>query len=1081
MPVRRRRFLTVALIALFNITLPLAAQSTRLLRQPTLSGGAIAFAYAGDLWITGLEGGGARRLTATPAVESDPHFSPDGRWLAFTSTRDGVASVYVMQAAGGEPTRLTWYPASSYVRGWTPDGSRILYATTRGSAPTPHERLWTVSRAGGPSTMLPAPWGSRAAYSADGRRMVVDRVDRWDVEWRNYRGGQNTALTILDLDDLNEVMLPNDERTTDIAPVWLDGTIYFLSDRDRAMNVWAYEVATRELRQITRFTNADVKSLAGRGSTLVLEQDGWIHALDVAGGEPRRIDVAVRGDFPWARPQWVDAARSIATAALSPTGQRALMEARGEIFTVPVEKGDARNLTRSAGAADRAPVWSPDGARVAWFSDDGSGYVLRIGAQDGLGAARTISIGDSKYAWNPAWSPDGARIAFVDDRARIRIVDVGSGVVTTADVDGNTNARSGMGLVWSGDSQWLAYSKSFPNNLRRIVVWNTDTRESRTITDALADARTPAWDRDGRHLYFLASTDLALASGWANTSSMQAQPTYAPYVLVLRADDPTPFVLESDEEPVGETPERPDTASTPVRIDFDGIGNRIISMPMPVRRYGTLVAGPRGSVFVGESVPNVPGLTLHKFTLSSREAEVFARGVSRVSASHDGRKLLYQSGDNWQAVDATKASADANAGRLTVALSAHIDPEVEWSQIFDEAWRYQRDFFYDPDTHGADWDAVRLRYEPLVRHVRHRADLNYVLDMVNGELSVGHSFVGGGAMPETQTNRVGVLGADLAVHDGRWRIARIYTAESWNPGLTAPLAAPGLEIDEGQYILAVDGVELTTADDPYRLMDGTASRQTVLHVNDRPTMTGARTVTVRPIPNENTLLQRAWVEDNRRRVDELSGGRLAYVWVPNTGGAGVVSFNRYYFAQQDRQGAVIDERYNGGGLLDDYMVDLMIRQPRAAITNEAPGGLPFQLPAGVLGPKVLLINELAGSGGDYFPWVFRHQRIGPLIGTRTWGGLVRSCSHYPMIDGGFITSPCNAVFEPGVGWIAENEGVPPDIEVRMDARSVAAGRDPQLERGVQEALRMLDAQGARTIIVPPFPRPAGWPDRDGDR
>jgi tricorn protease len=923
--------------------------------------------------------------------------------------------------------------------------------------------------------MLPAPWGSRGSYAADGRRLVVDRVDRWDVEWRNYRGGQNTALTILDLEDFAEVALPNDERTTDIAPVWLNGTIYFLSDRDRAMNIWAFEVATGALRQVTRFANADVKSLGGRDGTLVFEQDGWIHTLAAAGGESRRIDVAVRGDFPWARPQWVDAQRSIATAALSPTGVRALMEARGEIFTVPTDKGDARNLTRSAGTADRAPVWSPDGTQVAWFSDDGSGYELRIGAQNGLGTLRSLPIGESKYAWNPVWSPDGAMIAFVDDRARIRIVDVASGAVGTADVDGNTNARGGMGLVWSGDSKWLAYSKSFPNNLRRIVVWNAETRESRALTDALADARTPAWDRDGRHLYFLASTDLALASGWANTSSMQAQPTYAPYVMVLRAEDPTPFSLESDEEPVGDDSERADTASTPVRIDLDGIGSRILSLPLPVRRYGTVVAGPRGSVFIGESVPNTPGQILHKFTLSERESEEFVRGVSRITASHDGRKLLYQRGGNWQVADATRAKADPAEGNLTLSLSAHIDPQVEWQQIFDEAWRYQRDFFYDPNTHGADWEAVRRRYEPLIEHVRHRTDLNYVLDMVNGELSVGHSFVGGGAMPETDSSRVGLLGADLAAHDGRWRIARIYTAESWNPGLTAPLAAPGLDIDEGYYILAVNGAELSAADDPYRFLDGTVDRQTVLHINERPTMSGARTVTVRPISNENTLRQRAWVEDNRRRVDELSGGRLAYVWVPNTGGPGIVSFNRYYFAQQDREGAVIDERYNGGGLLDDYMVDLMIRQPRAAITNEAPGGRPFQLPAGVLGPKVLLINELAGSGGDYFPWVFRHQQIGPLIGTRTWGGLVRSCAHYPMVDGGFITSPCNAVFEPGVGWIAENEGVPPDIEVRMDARSAAAGRDPQLERGVQEAMRLLEAQGQRPIAVPPFPRPAGWP------
>jgi tricorn protease len=556
---------------------------------------------------------------------------------------------------------------------------------------------------------------------------------------------------------------------------------------------------------------------------------------------------------------------------------------------------------------------------------------------------------------------------------------------------------------------------------------------------------------------------------------MNARPTYSPYVVVLRTADPTPFPPESDEE-VAAPPARPDSAAAvTVRIDFEGIDQRTLALPgMPARAYGTLVAGPKGTVFIGESVANQPGETLHKYTLAQRKAEEFASGVARVSASADGKKLLYQGGPNWQVVDAA-AKPDPSKGRLNVTLRAYLDPAAEWQQIFEESWRYQRDFFYDPGTHGADWDAVRRRYEPLLAHVNHRSDLNYILDMVNGELSVGHSFVRGGDLPAVDTARVGLLGADLEAADGRWRIRRIYGTESWNPTLSAPLTAPGLQVRAGQYIVAVDGVELVASDDPYRLLDGTRSRQTVLSINDRPALQGARTVTVVPVASETGLRRAAWIEDNRRRVDALSGGKLAYVWVPNTGGEGTSSFNRYYFSQQDRQGAVIDERFNGGGLLDDYMVDVMGRTMRAAITNEAPGGHPLVLPAGVLGPKVLLINEQAGSGGDFFPWVFRHQRIGPLIGTRTWGGLVASCSHYPMVDGGSVTAPCSAVFQPGVGWIAENEGVAPDIEVLLDAKSVAAGRDPQLERGVQEALRLLEAQGERTVTVPPFPRPAGWP------
>jgi tricorn protease len=1071
------------LLVLLTMVLPSSvwSQDARLLRQPTVSATHIAFAHGGDLWLVGRDGGESTRLTSTPAVESDPHLSPDGRLVAFSSNRSGDWAVYVMPAAGGEATRLTWYPGPAYARGWSPDGERILYASGRATAPVPHDRLWAVSRHGGPSDMLPAPFGHRGAFSPDGRLIVVDRVSRWDAEWRGYRGGQNTPLVLLDLATLDEVLLPND-RTIDIHPVWLGERVFFLSDRDGVSNVWSYGVATGALEQVTRFADVDVKTLAGHGDLLVFEQDGWIHRLDPATGQTRKLDITIRGDFPWADPRWVDASQSIRDAALSATGQRAVMEARGDIFTVPVEHGSVRNLTRSPGAADRAPVWAPDGERVAWFSDDGRGYRLAVGSQDGLGPPRSYDIGESRMAWAPAWSPDGSRIAFVDDALRIRVIRLDSGEIITVDADGILGNRIAPGPVWSPDSRWLAYAKSFPNHFRRIVVWSVETGVATPVTDAMAHAIAPAWDRDGRHLWFLASTDLGRAAGWANTSSMTASPSYGAYVTVLRADDATPFTLRSDEEPAanagggasGGGARAAETAPEPVRIDLDGIERRIVALPMPVREYTTLLAGPAGSAFIGERVDHQPGLVLHKFTLEGREAQEFVRGASRMAVSGDGGKLLFQSNGQWRVVD-TARPPDGSSGRLTVNLQARIDPPVEWRQIFEESWRYQRDFFYDPGTHGADWDAVRARYEPLIAHVRHRSDLNYVLDQVNGELAVGHSFVGGGDHPDVESARSAALGADLVADRGRWRVARIYTHESWNPTLSAPLDRPGLRIREGSYLLAVDGVELTDRDDPYRLLEGSRGRQTLLHVNDRPAMEGAWTITVEPVASEVALRQRAWVEDNRRLVEELSGGRLAYVWVPNTGGPGVVSFDRYFFSQQDRHGAVIDERFNGGGLLDDYMVDLMNRQLRAAITNEASGGAPMRLPAGVLGPKVLLINEMAGSGGDYFPWVFSRLGIGPLIGTRTWGGLVASCAPYPMIDGGFVTAPCNAVFEPGADWVAENVGVPPDIEVRMDARSVAEGRDPQLERGVREALEALAREGTPTVDLPPYPRPARRP------
>ena len=1070
---------------------PLHADPTRFLRQPTLSATHVAFAHAGDLWIAGRDGGEARRLTSTPAVETDPHFSPDGTRIAFSSNRAGGQTgfaVYVVPAAGGTPARLTWYPAYAFVRGWTPDGERVLYASTRETAPVGFERLWTVAAGGGPSETVPAPWGHDGWYSPDGGRLAVDRMTRWDREWRHYRGGQNTALTILDLDDLSEADLPH-ENTVDVQPVWLGETIYFLSDRDWVMNVWAYRPASEELTRLTDFEEGDVKWLSGHGDTLVFERGGDLYTLTISHSRPsgatptrlmKRLEITVRGDFPWAEPRWQDVGDRVRSASLSPTGQRALFEARGEIFTVPVEKGDTRNLTRSSGAADRAPVWSPDGREIAWFSDSGDGYQLLIAAQDGLGEPRRLGIGESKMVWEATWSPDGSRIAFVDDEVRVQVLEVATGTTVTAD-SGTVNLERGrMGLAWSPDSMWLAYAKTAPNNLRRIVVWSIESGEARPLTGVMADAAAPAWDRGGRRLYFLASTDVALGSGWANTSGQGADPSYGAYVVVLREDDPAPFAPESDEEPVDDDggdekggDEKPkDGEPAEVRIAFDGLERRIVALPMPVARYATTLAGLEGTVFVGEWHPGEPTLTLHKFSIEEREAEVFAGGISRASVSADGKKLFYQAGGTWHVVD-TVLPPEPEDGALGVSLPARLDRPAEWRQIFDEAWRYQRDFFYDPNMHGRDWDAVRERYAPLVPHVRHRADLNVLMDRVNGELAVGHSFVSGGDMPETEDSRVGVLGADLTADRGRWRIERIYTFESWNPEMQAPLDRPGLRVEEGHYLLALDGVELTSGDDPYRLLDGTSGRQTVLRLGEEPVMEGSWTVTVEPAGDEGPLRQRAWVEDNRRRVDELSGGKVAYVWVPSTGGRGVVSFNRYFFAQQDKLGAVIDERFNSGGLLDDYMVDLMTRRLRAAIVNEVPGGVPFRLPAGILGPKVLLINELAGSGGDFLPWVFRQQRAGPLVGARTWGGLVKSAVHYPLVDGGTLTAPDNRVFDPNAGrWIAENEGVAPDVEVRQDARSVAEGRDPQLERAVEEVLRLLDAEPPPDVAAPPYPTPA---------
>jgi tricorn protease len=1080
----------------------LMAQGTRLLRQPTLSANKVAFVYGADLWVADVNGSNLLRLTSTPAVESNPHFSPDGKWVAFSSNRSGNQAVYIVPVTGGEPKRLTWYAASAVVRGWTPDGTKVLYASDRETAPVPHNKLWTVPVSGGPSTQVTKQWSHNGSYAPDGKSMIIDKMDRWDVEWRAYRGGQNTPLILMNLADFSETLLPN-PSSVDIMPLWLGNKIYFISDRNGGVaNIWSYNPNGGGLTQVTKFTGADVKYITGHGNRLVYEREGYLHLMDENGGNNRQLSLTVTGDFPWAETKWEDVSKSIGGVALSPTGKRAIMESRGEIFTVPAENGDVRNITQSSGAADRAPIWSPLGDKIAWFSDaDGKGYTLMIAAQDGMGKPKTISIGDSKMAWEPVWSADGKYIAFNDNKVRVRVVDIAAGTIVTVDTAGNNLERGDMGLTWSPDGKWLAYSKAGDNQLRMVKVWNATTKSVHALTNSFADAFAPAWDRNGKNLYFLASTEVALGSGWANTSSQTARPEYEAYVINLRKADQSPFKPKSDEEEVKpaaeekpaestdkkakpdpkddkdkKEPATPKEKKTEVVIDFENLERRTIPLGIPKRNYIAMTTGPEGTVFIGERVPNKPGVVLQKFTLESKEAKEFLPGVNALAISADGKKFLANAMGQWK-IGGTTGPNGNDAKPLKTDLKMQLDRKQEWKQMFEEAWRYEKDYFYDTAIHGRNWDEVYQRYAPLVPFVQHRDDLTYILDMVNGELSVGHSFVFGGDFPQTDRSSAAVLGADLVADGTRWKINRIYHTESWNPGLSSPLDRPGIKAEAGYYLVGINGNELTSADDPYKMLEGTADVLTTVHLNSKPVFEGAWTEVVKPLRNEVGLRQRAWVEDNRRIVDSLSGGKLGYVWVPNTGGPGFVSFNRYFFAQQDKLGAVIDERYNGGGLLDDYMTDLMTRSLRAAITNEVPGGKPLKLPAGILGPKVLLINELAGSGGDFFPWVFRHQKAGPLIGMRTWGGLVKSSVHYPLVDGGALTSPDNAIFDPAAGkWVAENEGVAPDIEVRQDAKSQEQGRDPQLERAVKEVLSMLEKQPAKEVKPPAYSKPAQTKD-----
>jgi tricorn protease len=871
-----------------------------------------------------------------------------------------------------------------------------------------------------------------------------------------------------------------------MAPVWMDGAVYYMSERDWASNVWSWNPETREERQLTFHADFDVKSLGAGEGVIVYEQGGYLHELNPTTGTTRQLEIRVAADLNWARPRWVEVgANSLRGARLSPTGARALFEHRGDLFTVPGENGSWRNITRTPGVADRHAVWSPDGTQIAWFNDQGGEYGLIVADQDG-GNARRIDIPNPTFFFVPTWSPDGTRLAFTDTDYRVLIIDLDGGELTHVDTDRFAHPQRSMNPVWSPDSRWVAYSRRLDNQLRAVFVHDTRGGETRQLTDGMADAISPVWDASGKYLYFLASTNFGLNTGWLDMTSYDRPVTRALYLALLQKDEASPFLPRSDEETDGEEPdsnsnrsrdggERGSSQATDVVIDFDGIAGRIVDAPdLPIRDYQGLVAGPEGRVFVAEAIPNERGFTLHRYTLKDRKAEKFLEGVNEAAASHDRKKLLNRRGSAWAIANAGGSAPKDGGKRLALnGMRTLVEPRAEWGQMLRDGWRFMRDFLYVDNVHGAPWDDVWRWYEPWVASVNHRSDFNHLLDMVSGEVAVGHSYVRGGDYPDLANPRTGLLGVDLEEVNGFYRITRIYSGEEWNPGLHGPLAVPGMHVEEGDYLVAIDGRPLRSPTNPFMLLEGTAGRTITVSVNDEPSLEGARSVVVEPASNERQLRTWAWVEHNRRRVDEMSDGRLAYVWLPNTGRGGYSYFNRMYFAQQDRQGAVIDERNNGGGSAADYIVDVLSRELTGYFNSRAGDRKPFTQPmAGLWGPKVMIINERAGSGGDLLPYLFRLRQVGPLVGTRTWGGLVGTWDTPPLLDGGRFVAPRGGFFDLSGEWAVEGEGVAPDIEVRNDPRPVIAGGDPQLERAVEEALRLLET--GRVVLKGEPPAPIWW-------
>jgi tricorn protease len=920
------------------------------------------------------------------------------------------------------------------------------------------------------------------SFSPDGTRIAYVPNQVWQTAWKRYRGGQTTPVWIARLADLALERIPRAD-SNDTHPVWLGDKVYFLSDRNGPVTLFVYDPQSRQVTQVVANSGFDFKSLAAGPDALVYEQFGSIH-LFLPGEKPKKVDIRVASDLPDTRPYYLKAADKIASAAISPSGARAAFEAHGEILTVPAEKGDIRNLTRTTDAAERDPAWSPDGRWIAFFSDQSGEYMLHLSEPSGTGAVRRIPLGEPpSFFYRPLWSPDSRKIAYQDKRLNLWMVDIDKGVPQKVDSDRFEEPLPGFDPAWSPDSRWLAYSKLLPSHLRAIFVHSLETGINRQLTDGMSDARFPAFDKAGGVLFFAASTDLALSVGWLDLSSYQHPVTRSVYALVLKRGQPSPLAPESDEEKVAEPPAPTDRNAKaenkkeePVKvgIDFERLSQRILPLPVRAANYVALAAGKAGILYLVEQplLPpsgEPPALTVSRFDLPARKTEPFLSDVAAFLVSANGEKVLYRQGPDAWFMTAAATAPKVGEGALKLdALEVYVDPRPEWKQMYREVWRIQRDFFYDPAHHGLDLQATEKRYEPFLEKLGGRADLNYLFDEMLGELTVGHMFIAGGALPEAKRVQGGFLGADIRVENGRYRFTRVYDGESWNPELRAPLTQPGVDVQSGEYLLEVDGREVRPPADVYSFLENTAGRQLRLKVGSRPDGTGAREVTVVPLASEFALRNRAWEEDCRRRVDELSGGRLAYVHLPDTDVGGLTNFNRYYFAQVGKQGAILDDRFNHGGQIADYFIDLLDRPLRLGTTTRE--GADFYSPlAQIYGPKTMIINEMAGSGGDALPWMFHAENLGPLVGRRTWGGLVGIYSYPALIDGGSVTSPRAAIYGLHGDWEVENRGIAPDIEVENDPASVAAGRDPQLEKAVEVTLAALEKNPSRLPQRPPYP------------
>jgi tricorn protease len=1075
----RKVLLAAAAALCFSFT---AAAQTKLLRFPDIYGDRVVFTYGGDLWVANSSGGTATRLTSHPGVETYAKFSPDGKWIAFTGQYDGDEQVYVIPSGGGEPKQLTFYPArgplaprwgyDNQVNGWTKDG-RIIFRSERDSWTLPVARLYTVSPNGGPAEPLPMPEAGSGTYSPDGTKIVYSPRFRDFRPEKRYGGGQANKLYVYD-PSTNDAKLISDSPRASRDAMWIGDTIYYNSDRDGKFNLYAYDPASGKTSQVTKYRDWDIRwPSSDDQNRIVYERNGELEILDLNSKKAAKISINVPDDGVWKRKRQVSVAGNISSYSLSPKGERALFAARGDIFTAPIEKGGVRNLTKSSDANDKFPSWSPDGRYIAYMSDKSGEDEVWIVAQDGSTPPQQLTTGSSAQRYAPVWSSDGKKIAFSDKDGKVYVL-----TVATKQLQQIIDARNGLiqDYDFSPKGNFVTYSMQNANGLSAVYVWNSEDNKNYRVTPLMFNSFSPAFDPAGNYLYFISEREFApqISNSEFNYATNRQRQIYA---LALRKNVNNPFPFESDEAAVTEEkkPEAsptPKPAETPEKIDFDGIEARATKVPLGADNYAGLAAN-KGNLIYLVAAPFYYGrqaesqTSLRIFSLKDRKETTLLSPAGGYALSSDGSKLFTRSQASFVVLDANPNGDKTKKTVSTAGLVTEIDPEQEWNQIFNEVWRRYRDWFYAPNMHGFDWKAIRDDYKKWLPYVAHRSDLNYLLSEMQSELTVQHAYIDGGDFNLPPRVRVALAGArfDVDKAANRYKISKIFDGEDEEDIYRSPLTEVGVDAHVGDYVIAINGENVTADRDIYSYLRGKADAAVNLTLNSTPTAEGARTVTFKPVTNESDLVYLDWVDSNRRMVDRLSNGRLGYIHIPDMGAPGIREFIKWYYPQLDKEGLVVDVRANGGGNVSRMIIERLSRKVLGynfARANEDATTYPD---GAFRGPMVAILNENSASDGDIFPYMFRQAGLGPLVGKRSWGGVVGITNRGTLIDGGVVNVPEFALTDTNGQYVIEGYGVDPDIDVDNDPRSVLAGRDPQLERAVQEVMNKL----AKPVTLPKRP------------